>query len=55
MSEERRRQWAQRLDRLQALKEQFARVGRYDRAHKAYLAIQQLYDRWANEMFAAHR
>jgi len=55
MSQQRRTQWAQRLDRLQGLRERFAQAGRYDRAHSAYLAVQHVYDRWAHEVFAARR
>jgi hypothetical protein len=53
MSEERHQQWGRRLDRLHSLREHHARMGRYDRAHRAYLTIQQVYDRWAEEIFAA--
>ena len=53
MSRERHAQWDQRLQRLQALRDRFACAHRYDRAYKAYQAVQRLYDRWADEVFAA--
>jgi hypothetical protein len=52
MSHERQTQWANRLTRLQALRDRFAGAHRYDRAYKAYQAVQRLYDRWADEVFA---
>ncbi len=52
MSRNRQTQWALRLDRLQILRERFTCARRYDRAYKAYRAIQRLYDRWADEVFA---
>jgi hypothetical protein len=52
MSRERQAQWSHRLERLKALQERFARANRYDRAYKAHLAVQYLYDRWADEVFA---
>jgi hypothetical protein len=55
MSQERLAQWAFRLERLQALKVRFASANRYDRAHKAHLAVQRLYERWADEVFTAAR
>ncbi len=55
MSRERQTQWAQRLERIKALRDRFAASRRYDRAHKAYLALQQVYDRWADEVFATAR
>ncbi len=55
MSDQRHQQWSRRLDRLHGLRERLARAGRYDRAEKAYLTIQQVYDRWAEEIFAARR
>jgi hypothetical protein len=51
MSQDRRTQWSTRLDHLQALREQFISSGRYDRAYRAYLMAQRLYERWADEMF----
>jgi hypothetical protein len=55
MSRERRAQWTHRLERLHALRERFTTAYRYDRAYKAYLAIQHVYDRWAGEMFCSPR
>jgi hypothetical protein len=56
MSQERRAQWAHRVTHLQALRDSYIRSGRYDRAHKAYLTIQWVYERWADEAFRAqHR
>ncbi len=55
MSRERQAQWARRLERLQVLRERFARASRYERAYKAYLAVQHLYERWADEVFATAR
>ena len=55
MSQERRAQWMLRLERLQSLKGRYARANRYDRAYKAHLAVQRLYDRWADEVFTAAR
>lgn len=55
MSQARRTQWSQRLSHLHALRERFSRVGRHDRAYKAYLVVQHAYDRWAAEVFASGR
>lgn len=55
MSHQRQAQWTSRLQRIQALRARFIGAGRYDRAYKAYLIVQQVYDRWANEVFAAAR
>jgi hypothetical protein len=55
MSHERQEQWSHRLDRLRGLQESFVAARRYDRAYKVHLAIQQVYDRWAGEVFRAHR
>jgi hypothetical protein len=55
MSHERQEQWSHRLDRLRGLQECFVAARRYDRAYKVHLAIQQVYDRWAGEVFRAHR
>ena len=55
MSRERQAQWTHRLEHLQVLRERFTRDHRYDRAHKAYLIVQHVYDRWAAEMFGAAR
>jgi hypothetical protein len=55
MSQTRQSQWTQRISRLQTLKDCFAARSRYDRAYKAHLAIQHVYERWADEVFAAAR
>ena len=55
MSQERQAQWTHRLDHLHSLRDRFVVARRYDRAYKVYLAIQHLYDRWAGEVFRAHR
>ena len=55
MSRERQAQWTHRLDRLHALRERFTQAHQYDRAYKAYLTVQHVYDRWADEVFASHR
>ncbi len=55
MSQHRQTQWIRRLDRLHTLRDRFVETSRYDRAHQAYLAIQNVYDRWANEVFAGQR
>jgi hypothetical protein len=55
MSHSRRVQWTQRLTQLHALRERFSRMGRHDRAYKAYLVVQHAYERWAEEVFAAQR
>ncbi|HEX2135310.1 MAG TPA: hypothetical protein VHG30_05290 [Microvirga sp.] len=54
MSRERQAQWSFRLERLRALQERFTGTSRYDRAYKAHLAVQHVYDRWADEMFCSH-
>ncbi len=51
MSPERQAQWAGRLHRLQVLRDRFMRASRHDRAYRAYLDVQHLYDRWAEEVF----
>ena len=53
MSQQRQAQWSHRLQQIQALQERFTGVGRYDRAHKAHRVVQHVYDRWAQEVFAA--
>jgi len=53
MSQQRQAQWSHRLQQIQALQERFTGVGRYDRAHKAHRVAQHVYDRWAQEVFAA--
>ena len=55
MSHQRQAQWTHRLQRLQALRDRFTGSGRYDRAYKAYLAVQHVYERWADEVFASAR
>ncbi len=55
MSQTRQSQWTQRIARLQTLKDRFAARSCYDRAYKAHLAIQHVYERWADEVFAAAR
>lgn len=53
MSHLRQTQWSHRLQQLQTLREQFTATGKYDRAYKAHLVLQHVYDRWATEVFAA--
>ena len=55
MSQNRQSQWSRRLARLQDLKVHFARRSSYDRAYRAHLLIQQVYERWADEVFASAR
>ncbi|HZA92976.1 MAG TPA: hypothetical protein VE420_10155 [Gemmatimonadales bacterium] len=55
MSRERQAQWAHRLERLHALRKRFTIARHYDRASLAYLTIQRLYDRWADEVFYSQR
>ena len=55
MSHQRQAQWNYRLQRIQALAARLRRAGQYDRAYEAYLMAQHLYDRWADEVFAAAR
>jgi hypothetical protein len=55
MSRERQTQWTHRLEHLHALRERFTATHHYDRAYEAYLTTQQVYDRWADEMFCSHR
>ena len=55
MSQNRRSQWSRRLARLQDLKAHFARGSSYERAYRAHLVIQQVYERWADEVFASAR
>lgn len=55
MSRERQAQWTHRLERLRALRERFTIAHRYDRAYEAYLTIQHLYDRWADEVFCSQK
>ena len=53
MPEHRQSQWTHRLARLRALRERFTSAGQYDRAQRAYIAVQHAYERWANEVFRA--
>ncbi len=55
MSHQRQAQWTDRLQRLQALRDRLTGAGRYDRAYKAHLIVQHLYERWADEVFATAR
>ena len=55
MSQHRQAQWTHRLARIKDLQERFRGIGRHDRAYKAYLVLQRVYDRWAGEVFAAAR
>ena len=55
MSHQRQTQWSHRLQQLQTLRERFTTVGRYDRAYKAHVILQHVYERWADEVFAAAR
>jgi hypothetical protein len=55
MSPRRQSQWAQRLSHLQALRERFALNGHYNRALRAHLVVQRVYDRWADEVFSGQR
>jgi hypothetical protein len=55
MSQNRRSQWSRRLARLQDLKARYARGSSYERAYRAHLVIQQVYERWADEVFASAR
>jgi hypothetical protein len=51
VSRERQAQWTHRLEHLHALRERFTQAHQYDRAYKAYLTVQHVYDRWADEIF----
>ena len=53
MSRERQVQGGHRLEHLRALRERFTISRQYDRALRAYIVVQHLYDRWADEVFAA--
>jgi len=55
MSHHRQAQWSHRLQHLQALQARFARAGQYERAYKAYVVAQHVYDLWADEVFSAAR
>ncbi len=52
MSHQRQSQWSHRLQRLQTLQERFTTAGKYDRAYRAHLIVQHIYERWADEVFA---
>ncbi len=52
MSQCRQTQWALRITRLQALRDSFTSQRRYDRAYKAHMVIQRVYDQWADEVFS---
>src|SRR3954469_24794730 len=47
--------FAHRLQQVKALRRYLAEAGQYERAYRADLLIQRLYERWADEMFAAAR
>ena len=53
MSHQRQAQWSHRLQRIQTLRAQLTKAGQYDRADEAYRVAQHMYDRWADEVFAA--
>ena len=55
MSHQRQAQWTHRLQRLQMLRDRLTGAGQYDRACKAHLIVQHLYERWADEVFATAR
>ena len=55
MSQQRQEQWDHRLQQIRAIRDRFTAMGHYDRAYKAYLAIQHAYDLWADEVFAGGR
>src|SRR4051812_22013280 len=55
MSHERQAQFANRLQQVKALRRHLAGAGQYERAYRADLLIQRLYERWADEMFEAAR
>lgn len=55
MSHQRQTQWSHRLQQLQVLRERYMGAGQYDRAYKAHLAAQHVYERWADEVFAVPR
>lgn len=55
MSHQRQAQWSHRLQQLQTFKERLTDAGRYDRAYKAHLLVQHVYERWADEVFATAR
>jgi hypothetical protein len=51
MSRERQTQWTHRLERVHTLRDRYAAASHYDRAYKAHVVIQHVYDRWAEEVF----
>ena len=53
MTSTRQSQWSRRLELLQAVREHLIRSGRYERARRAHLIVQQAYERWADEVFAS--
>jgi hypothetical protein len=53
MTSARQSQWSRRLEFLQAVREDYTRSGRYDRARRAHMIVQQAYERWADEVFAS--
>ncbi len=53
MSQVRQSQWSRRLERLQEIKARYTATRRYGRADQAHRAIQHVYERWADEVFAA--
>src|SRR5829696_3589878 len=55
MSNERREQWNQRLDRLHSLRERFIRSDQFERAQRVGRVVHYAYDRWAAEVFAKPR
>ena len=54
MSHQRQEQWYRRFRQIQAMRDRFTALGRYDRAYKAHLTIQRAYDLWADEVFAGN-
>ena len=54
MSRQRQEQWYRRIQQIQAMRDRFTALGRYDRAYKAHLIIQHAYDLWADEVFAGN-
>jgi hypothetical protein len=55
MLHERQAQLAHRIQQVQAMRTRFAESGQYQRAYKAHLLVNRVYDRWADEVFAAAR
>jgi hypothetical protein len=50
MAHERQAQFALRLQEVKALRRYLAGAGQYERAYRADLLIQRLYERWADEI-----